>query len=92
MKASGKMAAGRKGGVSKLRRREAEGCEGGGRTRKSEGEYVSKRQEKTQSMGGSSRRRKVPHKCHCLLAHINGKCQRHRTYRRLALLNTHKHV
>lgn len=30
VRASGKMAAESKGGVSKLRRREAEGCEGGG--------------------------------------------------------------
>lgn len=55
MKASGKMAAGRKGGVSKLRRREAEGCEGGGGKRKSESENVIERQEKEESMGGSSR-------------------------------------
>ena len=36
--------------------------------------------------------RKGPHKCHSFLGDINGKCQRGRTYRRLGLLNTHKHM
>lgn len=41
-----------KGGISKLRRREAEGCEGGGGVR--EGENVRERWEKAESMGGRS--------------------------------------